>query len=187
MGAQTLVKTIAFALLILAAGAAQGQYKPSRPAGSKGCGVLQGAQPSECGPGGFRDKRIGSNRWLVRVYTNSYETHRRPLTSEAQNIAIYRAAILSKAGGYDYMKVVDFENWLTQATTFGESASAKIVVEGTNSNSDPLICEAKPRFASNCQILRADAVIKELQTMLDRTPNQAIEEVENVRRSGYQR
>ncbi len=122
--------------------------------------------------GGYKDKQLAPDSWQVTAQSTSQSG-----PTFSIDMALFRGAVLAKAGGYDIMHVVNFE--IVDDGVYGVTTnqSAKLTLLGTNDPGAPLSCRAKGTFVSNCRILGVEQVLQEMGPRMGLSRQQIGEEV----------
>ena len=116
--------------------------------------------------GGYRDQLVASNHWIVTAGTNGVAAD-----GSVQRIALYRAAELAKAAGFNHIQIINQRGEQTLFGVNGESptrrsgGSMMIEVIGTNSAAPPTRCLAGS--SDQCFTLDVQKTIDEIRPLLN--------------------
>ncbi|MCW3838205.1 hypothetical protein ACFQ1E_19120 [Sphingomonas canadensis] len=122
--------------------------------------------------GGQKIERIDKNSWLIVAIANGFSRH-----NAGQNIALYKAALITRAAGYEYFQIYSFEIF-SIGNLEGQTGTMKI--HTVNNPFAPFECEAW-RFRPNCRVLNAERTMKRYGALIGRSPEQGAEEVAKLR------
>ncbi len=128
---------------------------------------------------GYRERKLSSNSW--QVIGDAFLLSGKNFGT---NMALYRASLLAKSAGFNYIDVVDLNIRHIFRTNWSSDVArevAKVKVFGINDVASPLPCEAKKQDAPNCRVLAVDKVIEELGPLLDQSPDNAAGAIAGIR------
>ncbi|WP_156479348.1 hypothetical protein [Sphingobium herbicidovorans] len=115
--------------------------------------------------GGYKDKSIGQNSWKVIAGVNG-----RAPEGSAFNIALYRAAELSKVAGFKYFQIINQKGKQSYVSLGGASSKhsaggdAELQIIAVNDPAAPENCLAERREL--CTTLEADATMQRVSPFL---------------------
>lgn len=121
--------------------------------------------------GGQGARRIDSDSWRISGSSNGIA--RRDL---ARDMALYKAAVVTRAAGFAYFQIYKFRIYQNQ---YG-GQSADLRMHTVNDRDRPYACESR-RFAVNCRVLAADEAIAYFGPLIGQTPEQTAAEVQALR------
>ena len=104
--------------------------------------------------GGNSLKRLGPNEWKVGSSANQYSYSRM-----AQDMAIYKAALLTKAGNKSHFQIYNFK--IVAGYMYGsyKGTTTDLWFHITNDETEQFECKASEYFQDNCGVWRADEII----------------------------
>lgn len=136
------------------------------------CASTSGSSPlatkyqkaSFIGTGGYRDKEISADEWTISADANGVTRQ-----GFAQDMAMYRAAELSKSKGFAYFQILK-QTGSTRMIGIGtptdySGQNLEIKIKGINNPDSPISCEAK--VASLCMIVSVDKIMSTLSAALN--------------------
>lgn len=126
--------------------------------------------------GGYSSVAMGPARWRIEGLSTAFTA-----PDFAQNMALYRGAVLAKAAGFSYMQVTNF--WICTEDFYGSRGNqyAGLTITAVNDSNAPLDCVASEYFRANCRTLDVDRMLAELGPPLNQTPAQTATEIEAAR------
>ena len=146
-----------------------------------------GARPAMLGD--YSEERLAPNHWSVSASGRTQE--------RARDLALYRGAVLIRAGGYSHVRVVSFRTEgfdyanASIPTKFGEidrpavppvrTAFAQVI--GTNDPAAPFACDVPATTADLCRNMPIDEALAAFGQRLGLTPDQSAAEVDAARRA----
>lgn len=140
---------------------------------ASGCATTYGGSNAGGLFGGQKATRLDENSWEITSGANGYSA-----AEFAQNTALYKAALIARAGGFPYFQIYRFEIYLNSGGYGGQDATLRMHPLATRFA--PFVCEST-RFRENCRTLPTDATIALTESRIHRTPEQTAAEVASMR------
>jgi hypothetical protein len=139
-----------------------------------GCATTYGGSNGGGLFGGQKATRLDANSWEIYSGANGYSA-----PEFAQNSALYKAALVARAGGFPYFQIYRFDIYINKYGQPGQDA--KLRMHPVTSPYPRFVCESA-RFAENCRTLNTDATIALTESLIHRTPEQTAAEVASTRK-----
>lgn len=124
-------------------------------------------KPWRVGSFGYVDEVRGENRWYIKSLTAQVPVE---YTSA---MALYRAAIIAKASGFEYFHAVSF---IPSYFESGISEEARLTAVGSHTP-EGLVCEDGGRFAKNCKTYKVEDVFAQFGPLLGQTNEMQLAEI----------
>lgn len=121
--------------------------------------------------GGVGVTRLGGTSWEIRSATNGYSRR-----EQAQNMALYKAAVITKAMNYGYFQIYSFSIYVSSDGK--ENATMRMRTGDTARM--PYRCDSA-QFRTNCRTLSAEMTIAEYGPRIGQTPAQTEAEIAKLR------
>lgn len=138
-------------------------------------GAVTQYEPWKMGrPGGYREKVKAPNRWFVRGDSTSST-----IPNFAIAMVLHRMAIRAKASNFSHFSIVNFEinnRQFCRGCNYGNQ-DVYLTAVGVNDPTIPAPCEAKPKWAGNCETLSVSETLTKYGAALGRTLAMQDEEI----------
>jgi len=140
--------------------------------------VTQYAPQTVMTAGGYQNWTEAPGRWRVRAKANGMVEQ-----DFAQHMAVFRGAVLAKAGGFAYLQIVSFRGSQRMVGGMRGIQDVTFRFAGVHDANAPLACESPPLTQSSCRTVGVDATLALLGPRLNRSPAQTDAEVAEARAS----